>query len=100
MKLYKMGKLNNIQNMTQELQQKIYDGFLQRFEAFRNSGYIINIYSSKDIKNIYVIEISEQYVYSYSFGAGEHHMVDKVAVLGNFYARAYDNGEIEYFVDT
>jgi hypothetical protein len=77
--------------MTQELQQKIYDEFLQRFEAFRNSGYIINIYSSKDIKNRYVIEISEQRVYSYSFGGGEHHMVDKVSVLGNFYCDIIDN---------
>jgi hypothetical protein len=33
--------------MTQELQQKIYDAFLQRFEAFRNSGYIINIKKGK-----------------------------------------------------
>lgn len=86
--------------MTQELQQKIYDGFLQRYEAFRNSGYIINIYRSKYKAEIYVIEISEHYVYSYSFAGGEHHMVDKVNVLGNFYVRVYDNGEIEYFVDT
>ena len=64
--------------MTQELQQKIYDGFLQRYEAFRNSGYIINIYRSKYKAEIYVIEISEQRVYSYSFAGGEHHMVDKV----------------------
>ena len=77
--------------MTQELQQKIYDEFLQRFEAFRNSGYIINIYSSKDIKNRYIIEISEQRVYSYSFGGGEHHMVDKVNVLGKFYCDIKDN---------
>lgn len=77
--------------MTQELQQKIYDEFIQRFEAFRNSGYIINIYSSKDIKNRYVIEISEQRVYSYSFGGGEHHMVDKVSVLGKFYCDIIDN---------
>lgn len=86
--------------MTQELQQKIYDLFLQRFEAFRNSGYIINIYRSKHKDEIYVIEISEQRVYSYSFRGGEHHMVDKVNVLGNFYSRVYDNGEIEYFIDT
>ena len=86
--------------MTQELQQKIYDLFLQRFEEFRNSGYIINIYRSKHKSEIYVIEISEHYVYSYSFAGGEHHMVDKVNVLGNFYARVYNNGEIEYFVDT
>ena len=86
--------------MTQELQQKIYDGFLQRFEAFRNSGYIINIYRSKYKAEIYVIEISEQRVYSYSFAGGEHHMVDKVNVLGNFYARVYDNGEIVYYIDT
>lgn len=77
--------------MTQELQQKIYDGFLQRYDAFRNSGYIINIYSSKDIKNRYVIEISEQRVYSYSFNGGEHHMVDKVIVLGKFYCDIKDN---------
>ena len=86
--------------MTQKPQQKIYDLFLQRFEAFRNSGYIINIYRSKHKDEIYVIEISEQRVYSYSFGGGEQHMVDKVNVLGNFYARVYDNGEILYFIDT
>ena len=86
--------------MTQELQQKIYDGFLQRFEAFRNSRYIINIYRLKHKYEIYVIEISEPCVYSYSFGGGEHHMVDNVNVLGNFHARVYDNGEIVYYVDT
>lgn len=77
--------------MTQELQQKIYDGFLQRYEVFRNSGYIINIYRSKHKDEIYVIEISEQRVYSYSFGGGEHHMVDKVNMLGKFYCNIIDN---------
>lgn len=77
--------------MTQDLQQKIYDGLLQRYEAFRNSGYIINIYSSKDIKNRYVIEISEQRVYSYSFAGCEHHMVDKVTVLGKVYCDIINN---------
>ena len=45
----------------------------------------------KYLNNVYI---------PYSFGGGEHHMVDKVNVLGNFYARVYDNGEIEYFIDT
>ena len=48
-------------------------------------------YSSKDVKNRYVIEISEQRVYSYSFGGGEHHMVDKAVVLGKFYCDIIDN---------